>query len=107
MKNKILFVVQAARWFDRKYGNTYTSTNITRVKDGKKLFSPLEYGYGEFYRQQALAAMEKAGWLPKKYTVKGPSGMTRSYMYERENGYPIIWNVSDTTKKEAEQNGKE
>jgi hypothetical protein len=104
--NKIKFSAYVVLWRDKINGNTYHSARITRCKDGKKLFCPLTYGYGEAYKQTALAAMDKAGWLPKKYCVKHNTGGTNNIMYERENNYPILWNVCEETKKGALKNGE-
>ena len=60
---------------------------------------PFKYGYGETYRDNALVAMLKAGWLPKKYNDK------IAYLYERENKYPIAWNTSNGLKRDCIKNG--
>ena len=96
---KIQFTVYACRWFDKVNGNTYHSARIQRTKDGKTIVAPFQYGYGDHYRQSALQAMFEAGWLPKKYGEKDV------YMYERENKYPVSWNVSDGLKRDCVSNG--
>ena len=93
-QRKIKFIANACRWFDRVNGNTYHSVRITRLKDNITLVCPWQYGYENHYQQTALTAMAKEKWLPVKYR-----GRTKN-MYERENNYPIEWNVSDGTKKE-------
>ena len=93
---KIKYIANAVKWFDRVNGNTYHSVNITRVRDGKTIYSPYQYGYGEHYRQTALMAMKEAGWINGEI-----------YKFERENEYPIYWTVSHGTKKECIDNGKE
>ena len=99
---KIRYIGNAVRWFDRVNGNTYHSVNVTRTKDGKTIYAPMQYGYGDCYRQSALEAMAKAKWLPKQYRENN------DYMvYERENNYPIQWNVSDGLKKDCKRNGGE
>ncbi len=92
--SQIKFIVDVARWFDRVNGNTYHACRITRVSDGETLHCPLQYGYDYHYRQTAIEAMVKAGWIPKKYSKQ-------SYMFERENNYPIHWSVCDGLKREA------
>ena len=99
MDNKILFICNAVKWFDRVNGNTYHSVCITRCNDGKVIKGEFQYGYGEHYRQTALEVMNKNGWIPNKY--KG-----NLYLYERENNYPIVWNVSEGLKRECVANGK-
>ena len=94
-KVKIDFVVDAALWFDRPNGNTYHACRVTRIADGETLHCPLQYGYGEHYRQTALEAMAEAGWLPSKYDKQS------SYLFERENNYPIHWSVRNSLKRDA------
>lgn len=101
MKNKIQFIAIARRWFDRVNGNTYHSVQITRTKDKKKLYIPFQYGYGDHYRQSALASMLQNGWITAQYGNRGV------HCYERENGYPIEWSVTDGLKRDCIANGKE
>ena len=89
---KIKFVARAVRWTDSN-GTTHHSVRITRIKDAKVLVCPLTYGYGDHYRQTTLEKLVKEGWLPISYK-------DQTYMYERENKYPIEWFVTDSTKKE-------
>jgi hypothetical protein len=105
MEHKIKFHAYATRWFDKVNGNTYHSVRITRCKDSITIAVPFQYGYGDMYRQTALDAMEAAGWLPKKYTGEEANGSHKNYMYERENNYPILWNVSDGLKRDCVANG--
>jgi hypothetical protein len=99
---KIRFLVTAARWFDRANGNTYHSARIERVSDGAVLMCPIQYGYGDQYRQTALEAMADARWLPVRYRGRNAaSGGLLAYSYERENNYPINWTVTDGLKREV------
>lgn len=109
MENKIKFIANAVIWFDKVNGNTYHSVNITRVEDGKTIYCPFQYGYGEHYRQTALEAMSKNDWLPVRYDNNKPlkDGYAPLFMYERENNYPIMWNVTDGLKRDCVKNGKE
>jgi len=91
---------KACRWFDRGNGNTYHSVNVTRFLDNKTIVHPMTYGYGDHFRQTALETMYKAGWLPKEYNKDN------WYQFERDNDYPIIWEVSDGLKRDMVANGK-
>jgi len=95
MKQEIKFVCNAVKWFDRANGNTYHSVNITRCSDGEVIKGKFQYGYGDHYQQTALEKMEENNWIPKKDI----------YSYERNNGYPILWNVYEGKKRECVQNG--
>jgi len=95
MEQKIKFTCYAIKWFDKVNGNTYHSVKVTKTKSGEIITHPKTYGYGDHYRQTALEIMLKAGWLPKKYTKKD------IHMYERENNYPIDWNVKEGLKREC------
>lgn len=103
---KIKFIVNAARWFDRINGNTYHSVRVTRCEDGAQIAHELTYGYGDHYKQTALEAMAEAGWLPEKYRGRHTNGSPLSYTYERENDYPIAWEVTDGLKRDCVRNGK-
>ena len=105
---KIKYICTAVKWFDKVNGNTYHSVRVTRCRDGKTivgLHPPYEYGYGDQYRYTALDAMAAAKWLPVKYRGNYENGCPKAGVYERENGYPIIWNVSNGLKREMIANG--
>ena len=95
---KIKYIVNAVKWWDKVNGNTYHSVRVTRCEDGKQLVGEMQYGYGDHYCQTALEIMNQAGWLPEKYK-------NEPFMYERENDYPISWNVRDGKKRECIDNG--
>jgi hypothetical protein len=103
--NKIKFVANVARWFDRVNGNTYHSVNITNVETGETIYCPMTYGYGEHYKQSGLEIMEKSGLIPEKYRGRHENGSPKYYAFERENDYPIMWNVSDGLKRDCVKNG--
>lgn len=96
---KIQFIAKAVKWFDKVNGNTYHSVSIRRCSDGEFIYCPFTYGYGDHYRQTALEAMLKAGWLGDKYNEKN------AYLFERENDYCIDWNVANGLKRECVENG--
>jgi len=98
MERQILFICNAVKWFDKVNGNTYHSVRITRCKDGKVIVGQFQYGYGEQYRHTAISEMVKNNWVDSKYEKE-------TYMYERENNYPILWNVSNGLKRECVANG--
>lgn len=106
MQRKIKFVANAVKWWDKVNGNTYHSVAVTRCRDGKTLYCPFQYGYGDQYRYTALEAMLKAKWIPARYGERHPSGSTAVGNYERENGYPIMWNETHGTKRECVANGR-
>jgi len=98
-EQKIKFIGNVVKWFDRVNGNTYHSVKITRTADGAEIAScDIVYGYGEQYRHTALELMVAAKWLPKKYNIEN------AYSYERENNYPIFWAVSEGTKRQMKEN---
>lgn len=96
-QTKVKFVAHGQRWFDKVNGNTYHSVSIIRCADGARLACEWQYGYDNHYRQTALEAMQKAGWIPSDI---------QAYEYERLNDYPIQWTVSDGLKREMIANGK-
>lgn len=98
-ERKIKFTVIGAKWFDKVNGNTYHSVRCIRHKDGAVVVGEFRYGYDDHYKQTALEEMAKAGWLPKKYK-------DNTWMYERENNYPISWSCSWVLKRDCVANGK-
>lgn len=96
---KIKYIANGARWFDKVNGNTYHSVRVTRVSDGKTIAAPFQYGYGDHYRQTALEIMLANNWLPETYN------RNNIFMFERENDYPIYWTVSDGLKRDCIANG--
>jgi hypothetical protein len=98
MQREIKFIVNAVRWFDKSAGNTYHSVNIEEIETGKHYVSgKMVYGYEEHYKQTTLEIMTDNNLLPG-YNKKN------AYLYERENNYPIIWNVSDGLKRDMINN---
>lgn len=94
------YTVIAYRWFDSTYGNTYHSVRCIRHSDGAVIGSgkTLVYGYGSHYEQTALQLMTAHNWIN--------CCKSKLYLYNRENNYPIIWNVSDGLKRDAVRNGE-
>jgi hypothetical protein len=101
MCKSIKFICNAVKWFDKVNGNTYHSVKVIRCKDNKTICGKFQYGYGEHYRHTALIEMIKTKWLPKKYN------QDNYYLFERENKYPIYWNVTEGLKRDCINNGKE
>ena len=103
-QKKIKFVAHAVRWFDKINGNTYHSVRVTRCRDGATIVCPFQYGYGDGYRQTALEAMERAKWIPPKWRGERDNGHRLCMCYERDNGHPIAWSVSDGLKRDCVAN---
>ena len=95
---KYKFTAVAIKWFDKVNGNTYHSVRVTNNKTGAVIACPFQYGYGEQYKHTALQAMADVKWLPAGYREL-------TYLYERENDYPINWIVSGGLKRECVANG--
>ena len=70
MKKFRLIIIDARRWFDRTYGNTYHSVTVT-IKHARRadlvLRVDYEYGYGEQYLQTAHELLHKAGYFGPDY----------------------------------------
>ena len=99
MNRIIRYIAHGKKWFDRVNGNTYHSVQVTRTKDGEKLFAAFRYGYGDSWKYTAMEKMAANGWIPKKYT--GLHAMS----YDRDNNYPIEWIEDCATKKGAKLHG--
>lgn len=103
---KVKFSANAIKWFDKVNGNTYFSVRITNNKTGETITTPYEYGYEDQYKQSALARMYVRGWIPLRYGKKHKNGSDNLHMYERENDYPILWNVAWGLKRDCKANGE-
>ena len=60
--------VNAKEWFDRTYGNSYFSMNVTvnyGMKNATTFYVPMQYGYGDHYRDMAIKELQKRKLLPK------------------------------------------
>lgn len=56
--------VNALEWWDRSAGNSYFSATVTvnfGMPDEAVILLPMQYGYGDHYKSQALKALETAG----------------------------------------------
>lgn len=113
MNRVIKFTVIAKLWRDKVNGNTYHSVRCVRCKDNAIVVGYFRYGYGESYKQTALAAMYNAGWFKyyrqdKSTPVGVPYRYTLAsiYLVEREHNYPILWTVSEGLKRDCIANGK-
>lgn len=58
--------IDARRWFQRTYGNTYHSVRI--FKDGALVANiPMRYGYGEQWLQTAIDWLRRNGYPDAQY----------------------------------------
>ena len=58
--------VNAKEWFDKVNGNSYFSTNVTinyGMKNQTGFKIPMEYGYGDHYRDVAFKELIKRGFI--------------------------------------------
>ena len=97
-QQRIKFICCACRWFDKINGNTYHSVRITRTSDKATITQGLTYGYGAQYMQTALKLMLTSGW------IKAENDKDKLWLWERENNYPIYWEVKDGSKRDLIQN---
>jgi hypothetical protein len=98
MKTK-KYIIVGRRWFDRINGNTYHSVEISTTKGEFLVKIPFVYGYGDHYRQTALDWLEANKRIPVKYRGRHENGSSKHWMWERENDYPVIWQVIDVQRK--------
>lgn len=93
MKKNIKFIIHAKEWFDLINGNSYFSAIVTRVKDGKELRLPFQYGYGDHYIQMTFKAMKKEGWIRRDrlnwkeyHTIKEQDCLKKEVQYFGKEG---------------------
>ena len=76
-------VINARRWFDKTYGNTYHSVEVN--VDGKFVGrEPFTYGYGTQYNDTAHKILQKAGYYAKT-DERLKSGMQEDYYLYRQD----------------------
>lgn len=93
MKTKIKTIdVQAKEWFDKTYGNSYFSMNITinyGLESAQNFYIPIQYGYGNTFEHSAFEILITKGLIPKQPDNVAP------WRYYQDNG--IIYRA---TKRE-------
>ncbi len=61
--------IDAKRWFQKTYGNTYHSVRILR--DGHEpIYLPFQYGYGEQWLQTAIDYLRANGFPQAEYGTR-------------------------------------
>lgn len=90
MKKDSFIVIDARRWFDKKWGNTYHSVQVT---DRNTLIGeiPFAYGYGESYLQSAHKILQDSGYFTKSYDD--------FLQYMRNNRNKFYVTVADVQRK--------
>ncbi len=97
-KKKIRSIhVVGRRWFDRTYGNTYHTAAIS-VNGQFVHKTPVDYGYGEMYMQNATAWLKKNGYLPgnKSYPTGGDEPL---WQYCPRVGCSLVSDCADVQRK--------
>ncbi len=89
--------IQARRWFQKSYGNTYFSLKVDVEVNGKLIEVvnvPFEYGYGDHYDTVALEQFKQAVNLDKDLIEYAYLSRTL-----RGRGIKVYSNVSDVDRK--------
>ena len=58
--------IQAREWFDKTYGNSYFSMDITinyGLKNCVSYYVPMQYGYGDHYKDMAFKYLKSLGYF--------------------------------------------
>ena len=68
MKQKVKYLIQGLRWFDKINGNTYHTVIITDLINNELIHKSdcLVYGYDDQYRQTAYDILIKKGLVNEK-----------------------------------------
>lgn len=94
MAKKTVYEVRGKRWFDKTYGNTYHTVEVTKYNSkGKEIYtqkSPITYGYGDSYTQTA----EKIMYPKAKDSVEA----SRKWVNDRNKG-KIDYYAVDVNRK--------
>ena len=84
MKIKTIDVI-AKEWLDKINGNSYFSMNITinyGMKNEKSFFVPMQYGYGDHYREMAFSQLQERKLIPEDKKLRS---YRKSEYYEKHN----------------------
>ncbi len=99
--------IDARRWFDKQWGNTYHSVSVS--VDGNHIgIIPFASGYGEQYLQSALTLLQGAG-IYRKTDKLLPNGTDADYnslftdMVNKRHDFYIT--CSDVSRKRDLHNG--
>jgi hypothetical protein len=87
--------VQAKEWFDRVYGNSYFSGQVTinfGTKTAKTLYMPFQYGYGSQYEYAAMAKLIQSG-------IVHADDRTALFRFCDENNIVLRRNMTDKCLK--------
>ena len=71
--------IYGLKWFQKSYGNTYHRVKVY-VNDELIATSPITYGYGDYYIQNAEELLKKNGYLKRK------DPMTPLWKYCKDRG---------------------
>ncbi len=90
-------IINARRWFQRTYGNTYFSGEL--LLDGEELVNiDFQYGYGGHCTHELINKAIKEGKLPAKLVYD--NGCCESnWVYFERLGYKVIENIVDVQRK--------
>lgn len=89
--------IQARRWFQKSYGNTYFSLSVDVEINGKLIEVvnvPFQYGYGDHYDAVALEEFKKA--VNINIELKDYCYLSRAL---KESGIVVYNHVSDVDRK--------
>lgn len=88
--------INAKEWFDKTYGNSYFSANITinfGMKTEKSFSMPFQYGYGDHYIDMAFQELKKKGF------IKNANERMALWAYCKDNGIILRYSKQENCKK--------
>lgn len=97
-------VIVGRRWFDKKYGNTYFTTQA--FIDGELWDNPnegVDYGYGNHYAYHTMMMLEEKGderfIIPKRERSKHTNLPEGFHAYSQRTGIKVTFTASDVARK--------
>ena len=97
----MIISINARRWFDKTYGNTYHSVSV-HVDGEFVAYAPFQYGYGEQYMQTAHQILQNKGFYPRtnKRLKSGVSEDWYNFCQDKRNKkHAFIISCSDVGRK--------
>lgn len=67
---KIKYIATAKEWRDKKNGNSYFSVQVKNLENGKIIYMPYQYGYGNHFKDEVKKLLNLNGYNCSKHKTE-------------------------------------
>jgi len=85
--------INANRWFQKTYGNTYFSCYVVFNDGSTETITKFQYGYGDYYLQYAVE------WLIQNEYITEPEDMRKTANWQLLQSIGCSYCVADVQRK--------